>query len=87
MLPTRKSTFDRLELDNDLATDEDHSPVKILRVDQKKQNKEAQFKIRRKSDMLKLLPESIRKKLGPKIELGFASTKYLANEPEIDYKF
>lgn len=37
--------------------------------------------------MLKLLPESIRKKLGPKIELGFASTKYLANEPEIDYKF
>lgn len=36
--------------------------------------------------MLKLLPQSIRKKLGPKIELGFASTKYLANDIEDDYK-
>ena len=32
----------------------------------KKTNKDVQFKIRRKSDILKALPESLRKKLGTK---------------------
>ena len=79
LLPTRKSTLDKIDLDGQLGTGEDQSPVKIAKIDQKKHNREAQFKIRRKSDMMKVLPESIRKKLGPKIELGFTSTKYLAN--------
>lgn len=34
-----------------------------------------------------MLPESIRKKLGPKIELGFSSTKYLVSNNENDFNF
>lgn len=71
IMPRRNSNVDPFSnvganFISDNLLEECSSPVKIGK-DTKKSNREAQFKIRRKSDMLRVLPESLRKKLGPKI--------------------